>query len=77
MWQERNNRLVREFRFANFQEAFTFLTRVAFLAEQRQHHPAIYNTYNYVRLELHTHDEGGVVTSKDRDLALAIDQILN
>lgn len=77
MWQARDNRLVREFRFANFQEAFTFMTRVAFIAEQMNHHPAIYNTYNYVRLELNTHDSGDVVTSKDHDLARAIDKILN
>ncbi|MGB1076049.1 MAG: 4a-hydroxytetrahydrobiopterin dehydratase [Flavobacteriales bacterium] len=77
MWHESDNRLIREFRFSDFQEAFTFLTRVAFLAEKMNHHPAIYNTYNYVRLELNTHDAGDVVTSKDRDLAKAIDQILN
>ena len=53
------------------------MTRVAFIAEQMNHHPAIYNTYNYVRLELNTHDSGDVVTSKDHDLARAIDKILN
>lgn len=52
------------------------MTRVAFIAERMGHHPGIYNTYSYVRLELHTHDEGGIVTEKDRKLAREIDRIL-
>jgi 4a-hydroxytetrahydrobiopterin dehydratase len=76
MWIERDNRLVREFRFKDFQEAFTFITRVAFIAEKMGHHPGIYNTFSYVRLELHTHDEGGLVTEKDRMFAREIDRVL-
>ena len=73
MWTERDNRLVREFRFKDFQEAFTFMTRVAFLAESHAHHPTMVNTFSYVRIELHTHDAGGVVTRKDHELAQDID----
>ena len=76
MWTERDNRLIREFRFKDFQEAFTFMTRVAFLAESHGHHPTFVNTFSYVRVELHTHDAGGVVTQKDRELAKDIDQLL-
>ncbi len=76
MWLEKDNRLVREFRFKDFQEAFTFMTRVAFLAEKHAHHPSFHNEYSYVRIELHTHDAGRVVTDKDRDLADAIDGLL-
>ncbi len=76
MWLEKDNRLVREFRFKDFQEAFTFMTRVAFLAEKHAHHPSFHNEYSYVRIELHTHDAGRVVTDKDRHLAEAIDQLL-
>ena len=76
MWLEKDNRLVREFRFKDFQEAFTFMTRVAFLAEQLQHHPNFHNEYSYVRIELHTHDAGGIVTSKDRQMAEAVDGLL-
>lgn len=75
MWQETNNQLVREFRFADFQEAFAFLTRVAFLAEKADHHPTIENTYNRVTLRLNTHDAGNVVTEKDRRLAAEIDAL--
>ena len=76
MWTERDNRLVREFRFKDFQEAFTFMTRVAFLAESHGHHPTMVNTFSYVRVELHTHDAGGVVTGKDRALSEDIDGLL-
>jgi 4a-hydroxytetrahydrobiopterin dehydratase len=52
------------------------MTRVAFIAEKMNHHPAWFNVYNYVKLELSTHDAGDVITEKDRRLALAIDEIL-
>ncbi|MFM7105104.1 MAG: 4a-hydroxytetrahydrobiopterin dehydratase [Flavobacteriales bacterium] len=76
MWKESDNKLVREFRFKDFQEAFTFMTRVAFIAERIGHHPAWYNSYNYVRIELTTHDDGDIITEKDRRMALAIDEVL-
>ncbi len=77
MWQERNNMLVREFRFKDFNEAFTFMTCVALLAERMNHHPSFYNTYNFVRVELTSHDAGSQITEKDRQLARAIDEVLN
>ncbi len=75
MWEEKDNKLVREYRFQNFLDAFSFLSHVAELAEIHAHHPTIVNTYNYVRLELNTHDAGGVVTDKDRSLSVDIDKI--
>lgn len=77
MWKEQNDKLVREFRFSSFQEAFTFMTRVAFIAEKMNHHPDWFNSFNYVRIELSTHDDGGVVGDKDRKLANAIDELLS
>jgi len=76
MWKEENNRLKRTFKFNDFQEAFAFMTRVAFLAETQQHHPNWSNVYNTVEIELTTHDEGNTITEKDRKLAKAIDAIL-
>lgn len=76
MWIEENNRLKRKFIFRDFQEAFAFMTRVAFLAEKLNHHPNWSNVYNTVEIELTTHDAGNVVTEKDRKLAKEIDQIL-
>ena len=67
--------LEKEFVFDDFVEAFAFMTRVAFLAEKSQHHPDWNNVYNKVVIRLSSHDEGDVVTQKDYDLALAIDDI--
>lgn len=75
MWTEENNKLKKTFKFKDFQEAFAFMTRVAFLAEAQDHHPNWSNVYNSVTIELTTHDKGNVITQKDRDLAKAIDGI--
>lgn len=75
MWKEENNSLVKEFKFNNFQEAFAFMTRVAFLSEAQAHHPTFINTYSSLRIELNTHDAGNTVTEKDHKLAAAIDLI--
>lgn len=76
MWTEDNNRLKKTFEFSDFQEAFAFMTRVAFLAEKQNHHPNWSNVYNTVEIELSTHDAGDIVTDKDHKLAKAIDKIL-
>ncbi len=76
MWQEQDNQLTRDFKFADFSEAFAFMTRVALLAEQMNHHPWWSNVYNQVTIKLTTHDAGNVVTDKDRQLAAAIDRLV-
>lgn len=75
MWQEENDALYRKFVFADFQQAFAFMTRVAFLAEKADHHPRWTNVYNHVEIWLNTHDAGNKITGKDHDLAKAIDQV--
>jgi 4a-hydroxytetrahydrobiopterin dehydratase len=75
MWENKNNTLVREYVFADFKQAFAFMTQVAMLAEQQGHHPKIENVYNRLRLELTTHDAGNTVTEKDKKLAQAIDEL--
>jgi len=76
MWTEENNKLKQTFKFKDFQEAFAFMTRVAFLAEVAQHHPNWSNVYNQVTIELTTHDAGNTVTEKDYFLAKEIDKLL-
>jgi 4a-hydroxytetrahydrobiopterin dehydratase len=76
MWREIDNKLVREFRFKDFQEAFTFMTRVALIAERMDHHPNWFNAYNYVRIELSTTESSEMVTDRDRKMSHAIDAIL-
>ena len=75
MWQEKDNQLKKTFEFKDFQEAFAFMTRVAFLAEKHDHHPNWSNVYNKVEIALTTHDKGNTVTEKDRKLSAAIDKI--
>ena len=75
MWTEKNDKLVKTFEFNNFVEAFGFMTKVAIIAEKMDHHPNWSNVYNKVSIELSTHDAGGIVTDKDRELAKAIDAI--
>ena len=77
MWKEENNKLSRTFKFADFSEAFAFMTRVALLAETQNHHPDWSNTWNKVRIDLSTHDAGNTVTDKDKNLAKAIDKLLS
>lgn len=76
MWVEENNTLNRKFQFADFSEAFAFMTRVAMLAEKANHHPYWVNVYNRVEIQLSTHDAGNVVTQKDHNLAAQIDALL-
>lgn len=75
-WDESDGALRRKFEFGDFSEAFAFMTRVAMLAEQANHHPEWSNVYNTVSITLTTHDEGNTVTDADRDLAAKIDQLL-
>ncbi len=77
MWKEQDNRLTRTFTFKNFSEAFSFMTRVAMLAEQQAHHPNWSNVWNTVTIELTTHDAGNTITEKDRKLAAAIDKLFD
>jgi len=65
----------RSFRFRDFSEAWGFMNRVALLAESQNHHPDWSNVYNRVRIELSTHDAGGL-TDNDMKLAQAINALL-
>lgn len=76
MWQEINNALYRKLQFADFSEAFAFMTRVALAAEKMDHHPRWTNVWNTVEIWLNTHDAGNTITEKDRKLAAIIDQLL-
>ncbi|WP_020532167.1 4a-hydroxytetrahydrobiopterin dehydratase [Flexithrix dorotheae] len=75
MWKEENNQLTKSFEFKDFKEAFAFMTKVAMLAEQQNHHPYWTNVYNKVEIFLNTHDAGDIVTDKDHQLAKAIDAL--
>jgi len=65
--------IVREFIFADFNQAFSFMTQVALAAERRDHHPEWANVYNRVNILLTSHDAGGL-TQRDFDLAACADE---
>ena len=75
-WEERDGGLHRVFEFADFSEAFAFMTRVALLAEKADHHPDWSNSWNRVDITLSSHSAGNVVTDADRELAARIDRIV-
>jgi 4a-hydroxytetrahydrobiopterin dehydratase len=72
-WRMEGGSLVRDFEFLNFQEAFSFLSRVALLAEANSHHPDIHNSWNKVTLKFFTHTAEGL-TRNDFIMAAKIDR---
>jgi 4a-hydroxytetrahydrobiopterin dehydratase len=70
-WSLADGKLHFERIFGDFKEAFAFMTRVALAAEQANHHPEWFNVYNRVRIDLTTHDAGGI-SQRDLDLAQQI-----
>lgn len=64
----------RTFQFADFSEAWGFMSRVALLAESQDHHPEWFNVYAKVEITLTTHDAGGL-SNRDATMARAIDRI--
>ncbi len=74
-YDETRDALSRTIVFADFVEAFGFMTRVAILAEKADHHPEWSNVYNRVDVLLTTHDAGGL-SARDVALARAIEGLL-
>jgi 4a-hydroxytetrahydrobiopterin dehydratase len=75
-WSEVKDRdaISKKFSFADFNEAFGFMTRVALVAEKLDHHPEWFNVYKTVEVTLSTHDAGGL-TELDVKLAEAMDKL--
>ena len=73
-WSIENGKLHREWRFADFNAAFGFMTRVALEAERLNHHPEWSNVWNRVIVDLVTHDAGGL-TKNDLKLARTMQKI--
>lgn len=74
-WTVVGGKLHREFKFADFVDAFSFMTRVALRAEAMGHHPEWFNVYNKVTIDLTTHDAGGI-SGKDFELASKLDALV-
>lgn len=74
-WDVVDGKLHRELAFADFAEAFAFMTRVAAEAERQGHHPDWSNSWNRVTIDLVSHDAGGL-TARDLRLAEAINHLV-
>ncbi len=75
-WGIKHEKLHKHFVFADFVNAFGFMTSVAILAEKQDHHPEWFNVWNKVIIELTTHEAGGI-SEKDFTLAKSIEQLLS
>ena len=75
-WSEVPGRdaITRKFVFADFSEAWGFMSRAALVAEAMNHHPEWFNVYRTVEVTLSTHDAGGL-TRLDIELAAAMDRL--
>lgn len=73
-WQHDAERgaITRSFTFADFRQAFAFMTEVALAAERRDHHPEWSNVWNRVHVAWSTHDAHGL-TQRDFDMARVCD----
>lgn len=71
---EGRDAITRSFKFRDFNAAFGFMTRIAMIAEQMNHHPEWFNVYNRVDVVLTTHDTGGV-SALDITMARKMDEI--
>jgi len=67
-WKVVSGKLHREYKFASFVEAFGFMASGALVAESMNHHPEWFNVYNTVKIDLTTHDAGGI---SENDLEMA------
>jgi 4a-hydroxytetrahydrobiopterin dehydratase len=74
-WQLVAGKLHRDLVFADFVEAFAFMTKVALIAEAMDHHPEWSNVWNRVSIDLVTHDTGGL-SNLDVELAQRIDGLI-
>lgn len=73
-WERDEDGIAKSFEFADFSEAWGFLSRVALAAERLNHHPEWTNVYKQVLIRLSTHDAGGI-TERDFKLATEIEKI--
>ena len=73
-WTVANDKLHRDYQFADFVHAFGFMATAALIVEKMGHHPEWFNVYNRLSVDLTTHDAGGI-TKKDVDLARVLETL--
>lgn len=75
LWCIKDDKLHKTFVFKNFVEAFGFMSKVAIHSEKQNHHPEWFNVYKTVKIDLTTHEAGGI-SERDFELALAVESLL-
>lgn len=73
-WSLVEGKLHREFKFRDFVEAIGFMTSAALVIQEMDHHPEWFNVYQRVRIDLVTHDAGGI-TATDVKLATKLNEL--
>ncbi|MDX2254089.1 MAG: 4a-hydroxytetrahydrobiopterin dehydratase [Pseudanabaenaceae cyanobacterium bins.39] len=74
-WSVVDGKLQKNYKFRDFVEAFGFISKVAIVSDKMGHHPELFNVYNKVRIDLTTHDAGGI-SALDFELAQKIDKLI-
>ena len=74
-WAIVEDKLHKEFKFDDFNQAFGFMTRAAMHIEKMNHHPEWFNVYNKLIVDLTTHDAGGI-TENDIKLAKTLNSLI-
>ncbi len=75
-WSVVAGKLHKEFKFANFTQAFGFMTKVAIEANTMNHHPEWFNVWNKVIIDLVTHEAGNQISALDVALARMIEEVV-
>jgi len=73
-WSIEDGKLHKTYVFADFVQAFAFMTAAALCAERADHHPDWSNVYKTVHVDLSTHESGGI-TQRDLDLAAEFERV--
>ncbi|MFQ5573915.1 MAG: 4a-hydroxytetrahydrobiopterin dehydratase [Nitrosopumilaceae archaeon] len=74
-WSVVNGKLHKDFKFDDFNQAFGFMARASMHIEKMNHHPEWFNVYNKLRVDLMTHDAGGI-TQNDVNLAKILNSLV-
>lgn len=73
-WERHGDMLVRTWQFPSFRRAMEFVNHVGSLLEKTEHYPDVVVSYRTVRIEISTHDVGGL-TERDFELIVAINEV--
>lgn len=74
-WEETKDSLQKTFEFKDFEDAMYFMQMCIQPIQELNHHPMWSNVYNKVHVSLQTHDDGNIVTEKDKELSVELDKV--